>query len=142
MSPVAYMYALPYELYEKQGVRRFGAHGTSYRFITGQVAKHYGKPAEELDLIILHLGVVLNRAHSCLTGFGVVVPCAAQHTRHAGPQAHASILMNLGTLPKVGKHATAAAHELSDRAAQQLRNDDLAISRDIFFMVTRMYDTR
>ena len=57
MPPVAYMYALPYELYEEQGVRRFGAHGTSYRYLTSQVAKHYGKPAEELDLIIMHLGV-------------------------------------------------------------------------------------
>jgi acetate kinase len=51
----AYMYALPYELYEK-GVRRYGFHGTSHHFVAKEASKLLGKRLEESNLITLHLG--------------------------------------------------------------------------------------
>ena len=56
MPPKAYVYALPYEYYEKDAVRRYGFHGTSHRFVTAEAAKMLGKPLEQLKLISCHLG--------------------------------------------------------------------------------------
>ncbi len=56
MPSKAYVYALPYEYYEKDAVRRYGFHGTSHRFVTQEAAKMLGKPIEELKLISCHLG--------------------------------------------------------------------------------------
>ena len=56
MPPEAYMYALPYEMYEKLRVRRYGAHGTSHQYVSTEAAKVLGKAPEECNLITLHLG--------------------------------------------------------------------------------------
>ncbi|MGE1061090.1 acetate kinase [Megasphaera paucivorans] len=56
MPAKAYMYGLPYELYKENGIRRYGFHGTSHRYVAGQVAKVMGKPVEELRIINCHLG--------------------------------------------------------------------------------------
>ncbi len=56
MAPEAYMYALPYELYQKYGVRRYGAHGTSHRFVSAEMAKLLGKPIEETKIVTCHIG--------------------------------------------------------------------------------------
>ena len=56
MPPKAYMYAIPYEYYEKYGVRRYGFHGTSHKYVAGRAAAMLGKPIEELKLISCHLG--------------------------------------------------------------------------------------
>ncbi len=56
MKPEAYIYALPYELYEKYRVRKYGFHGTSHRFVSLQAAKLMGKKPEEVKLISCHLG--------------------------------------------------------------------------------------
>ena len=56
MPPKAYMYAIPYEYYEKYGVRRYGFHGTSHKYVSQRAAAMLGKPAEELKLISCHLG--------------------------------------------------------------------------------------
>ncbi|MDO4618472.1 MAG: acetate kinase [Clostridia bacterium] len=52
----AYMYALPYELYEKYKIRKYGFHGTSHKYVAQEAAKLLGKPAEELKIITCHLG--------------------------------------------------------------------------------------
>jgi len=52
----AYLYALPYELYERQKVRRYGFHGTSHSYVARQAALYLGKPIDELNIITLHLG--------------------------------------------------------------------------------------
>ena len=52
----AYMYAIPYEYYEKYGVRKYGFHGTSHRFVSKRVAEVMGKPIEDLKIIACHLG--------------------------------------------------------------------------------------
>lgn len=51
-----YIYALPYEMYEKYKVRRYGAHGTSHKYVTYRLAEILGKKPEELNLITCHLG--------------------------------------------------------------------------------------
>ncbi len=56
MPPKAYMYPLPYEYYEKYGVRKYGAHGTSHRFVSDRVAAIENRPKEELKIITCHLG--------------------------------------------------------------------------------------
>lgn len=56
MPKEAFMYGLPYEYYEKDKIRRYGFHGTSHRFVSGEAAKFLGKPIEELNIITVHLG--------------------------------------------------------------------------------------
>ncbi len=56
MKPEAYIYALPYEYYEKYGLRRYGMHGTSHRYVSGEMAKLLNKPVEETKIITCHIG--------------------------------------------------------------------------------------
>ncbi len=56
MAPEAYMYALPYEYYEKYGIRRYGMHGTSHRYVSGEMAKLLDKPIEETKIVTCHIG--------------------------------------------------------------------------------------
>lgn len=56
MPPKAYMYAVPYEYYEKYGVRRYGFHGTSHKFVSNRVAEKMGKDLSKLKVITCHLG--------------------------------------------------------------------------------------
>ncbi|MGL4537050.1 MAG: acetate/propionate family kinase, partial [Weissella cibaria] len=51
-----YLYPLPYEYYTKYGARKYGAHGTSHRYVAERAADMIGKPLSELKLITLHLG--------------------------------------------------------------------------------------
>lgn len=51
-----YMYSIPYEWYEKYGVRRYGAHGTSHQFVAEKAAEYLGKPLKDLKMITCHLG--------------------------------------------------------------------------------------
>ena len=56
MPAKSYIYALPYEYYEKNKVRRYGFHGTSHRYVSARCADMLGKPAESLKIITCHLG--------------------------------------------------------------------------------------
>lgn len=56
MPAKAYMYGLPYEAYEKWGIRRYGFHGTSHRFVSGECARLMGKDAKDVKIITCHLG--------------------------------------------------------------------------------------
>lgn len=56
MSPANFMYALPYEVYEKYKVRRYGFHGTSHFYVAHRAAEMLGKPYEDCKIITLHLG--------------------------------------------------------------------------------------
>lgn len=56
MPPKAYMYAVPYEYYEKYAVRRYGFHGTSHKFVSHRVADKMGKNIKDLKIITCHLG--------------------------------------------------------------------------------------
>lgn len=56
IPPKAYLYALPYEMYEELKIRRYGFHGTSHKYVAETAAAHLGRPLEELNLITIHLG--------------------------------------------------------------------------------------
>ncbi|MCX7695586.1 MAG: acetate kinase [Caloramator sp.] len=56
MPKHAYMYALPYELYEKHGIRRYGFHGTSHKYVSKVAAEQVGKDIKDLKIITCHLG--------------------------------------------------------------------------------------
>ena len=56
MPEKAYMYAVPYEYYEKLGVRKYGFHGTSHRYVSAKMAELMGKPIEETKIITCHIG--------------------------------------------------------------------------------------
>lgn len=56
MPDYAYMYPIPYEMYEKYHIRRYGAHGTSHRFVSIEMAKLLQKPVEETKIITCHIG--------------------------------------------------------------------------------------
>ena len=51
-----YIYPIPYEYYEKYGVRKYGAHGTSHKFVSRRVAELMGKPVEDLKIVNCHIG--------------------------------------------------------------------------------------
>ncbi len=56
MPEKAYMYAVPYEYYEKYGVRKYGFHGTSHRYVSAKMAELLGRPIEETKIITCHIG--------------------------------------------------------------------------------------
>ena len=56
MPDYAYMYAIPYELYEKYGIRRYGFHGTSHRYVTKRVFEITGMPVKGSRIITCHIG--------------------------------------------------------------------------------------
>ena len=56
MPEEAYTYAIPYEWTEKYGIRRYGFHGTSHRYVSQEAAKYLGKPIEDLKIVTCHLG--------------------------------------------------------------------------------------
>lgn len=56
MPDYAYMYAIPYELYSRYGVRRYGFHGTSHRYVSERVCKYLGVRKEDKRIITCHIG--------------------------------------------------------------------------------------
>ncbi len=56
MDPDTYMYALPYSWYENYGVRKYGAHGTSHKYVSAECAKHLDMPVEDTKIVVCHLG--------------------------------------------------------------------------------------
>lgn len=56
MPEKAYLYGIDYEDYKKYGVRKYGFHGTSHKFVSGEAAKFLGKNPEELKIVTCHLG--------------------------------------------------------------------------------------
>ncbi|MDR1616382.1 MAG: acetate kinase, partial [Syntrophomonadaceae bacterium] len=70
MSPANYMYALPYEVYEKYRVRRYGFHGTSHYYVSHKASEMLGKPYEECKIITLHL---CNGASMAAIKYGKVI---------------------------------------------------------------------
>ncbi|MDR3090879.1 MAG: acetate kinase [Clostridiales bacterium] len=67
MPPKAYLYAIPYELYDKHKVRKYGFHGTSHKYVSERAAAVLGKPLESLKIITCHLG---NGASVCAVDGG------------------------------------------------------------------------
>ena len=77
----AYLYALPYEMYEKYGVRKYGFHGTSHKYVAQRAAVMLNRPLSELKLISCHLG---NGASVCAIKYGKSVETSMGFTPLAG----------------------------------------------------------
>ncbi|WFF74240.1 acetate kinase [Proteiniclasticum sp. QWL-01] len=56
MDPVAYMYAIPYELYESDKIRRYGFHGTSHKYVANRAAEMLNRNIEDMKIVTCHLG--------------------------------------------------------------------------------------
>ena len=67
MPAYAYLYALPYEIYEKYGIRKYGFHGTSHRYVSERASALLGIPLSKLKIISCHLG---NGASICAIKYG------------------------------------------------------------------------
>jgi len=75
MPAKAYLYGIPYELYKKYKIRRYGFHGTSHRYVSQRAADLLGRPYEELKIVTAHLGngcsmAAIDRGHSVDTTMG------------------------------------------------------------------------
>ncbi|MDD5602885.1 MAG: acetate kinase [Eubacteriales bacterium] len=81
MPRYAYLYALPYEIYEKYGVRKYGFHGTSHKYVSQRAAAMLGRPLSELKLVTCHLG---NGASICAVKYGRSVDTSMGFTPLAG----------------------------------------------------------
>jgi acetate kinase len=57
LPPYAYLYGLPYDLYKKDGIRRYGFHGTSHRYVSLKSAEVLKRPLGELEIVSCHLGI-------------------------------------------------------------------------------------
>ncbi len=57
LPPYAYLYGLPYEMYKQNGIRRYGFHGTSHRYVSLKSAEVLKRPLGELEIVSCHLGI-------------------------------------------------------------------------------------
>jgi len=57
LPPYAYLYGLPYELYKQDGIRRYGFHGSSHRYVSLKAAEVLDRPLGELEIVSCHLGI-------------------------------------------------------------------------------------
>jgi acetate kinase len=89
MPEKAYMYALPYELYEQYGIRRYGFHGTSHHYVALEAAAMLGRPFEEIKVITCHMGngtsfSAVQNGHSVDTSLGFSTMCGIPMGTRAG----------------------------------------------------------
>ena len=56
MEPAAYLYAIPYRFYREHGIRRYGFHGTSHKYVAQRAAAYLGRPLDALKIVTCHLG--------------------------------------------------------------------------------------
>ena len=81
MGPVAYLYSVPYEWYTKYGVRKYGFHGTSHKYVSQRAAMLLGKDIKDTKLIICHIG---NGASLCAVDGGKSIDTSMGFTPLAG----------------------------------------------------------
>jgi len=81
MGPVAYLYSVPYEWYTKYGVRKYGFHGTSHKYVSQRAAMMLGKDIKDTKLIICHIG---NGASLCAVDGGKSIDTSMGFTPLAG----------------------------------------------------------
>lgn len=81
MEPGAFLYGVPYEDYEKYGVRKYGFHGTSHQYVANQAAQQLGRPLKDLKIITCHIG---NGASVCAIQNGQCIDTSMGMTPLAG----------------------------------------------------------
>ena len=107
-----YIYAIPYEYYEKYQVRRYGFHGTSHRFVAAETAKMLGKPIEELKIVTCHLG---NGSSITATKNGTAIDTSMGFTPQEGvPMGTRSGTIDPTVMPYIMKAEGLTAEEAED----------------------------
>lgn len=107
-----YIYAIPYEYYEKYQVRRYGFHGTSHRFVAAKAAEMLGKPIEELKIVTCHLG---NGSSITATKNGTAIDTSMGFTPQEGvPMGTRSGTIDPTVMPYIMKAEGLSAEEAED----------------------------
>jgi len=81
MDEITYLYGVPYEWYTKYGVRKYGFHGTSHKYVAHRVAEVMNKDVKDINVVVLHIG---NGASICAIKGGVSVDTTMGFTPLAG----------------------------------------------------------
>lgn len=126
MPAQAYMYGLPYELYKENGIRRYGFHGTSHRYVAGEIAKVLGKKVEDLRIINCHLG---NGSSLCAIKNGKSVDTTMGFTPLAG------VLM--GT--RCGDIDPAIVTTVMDQKGLSTKDMDTLMNKNLAYSVFPVY---
>lgn len=113
MEPSTYMYATPYEWYEKYNIRKYGFHGTSHDYVSKRAAEFIGKPYNETKSIVLHLG---NGASICAIKDGKSINTTMGFTPLAGiPMGTRSGDIDPAIIPFICAKENLSAQEVIDK---------------------------
>ncbi len=139
MKPVEYMYSVPYEWYTKYGVRKYGFHGTSHKYVSLRAADMLGKKPEDAKIIVCHIG---NGASLCAVDGGKSIDTSMGFTPLAG--------ISMGTRSgdidpaivqyisqKENKHLDEVINELNKRSGYLGLSELSSDSRDLWEAVAR-----
>lgn len=157
LPPAAYRYAVPTSWYEQHGVRRYGFHGTSHDYVSMRAADVLGRPRDDLDLIIAHLGngasiTAVEHGRSVETSMGLspleglvmgtrsgdVDPAVIGHVATASGQSEADVLAELNrSSGLLGLCGDSDMREITARVAAGDPAADLAL--DVFCHRIRKY---
>ncbi len=157
LPPAAYRYAVPAAWYEQHGVRRYGFHGTSHDHVSSRAADVLGRPRDELDLIVAHLGngasiTAVDHGRSVETSMGLspleglvmgtrsgdIDPAVIGHVADAGGRSEADVLADLNrSSGLLGLCGDSDMREITARIAAGDTTADLAL--DVFCHRIRKY---
>ncbi len=146
----AYRYAVPEAWYTDHGVRRYGFHGTSHEYVAGVAAARLGRPLDELDLIVAHLGngasiTAVAGGRSIETSMGLtpleglvmgtrsgdVDPAVLAHVAHASGRPMDDVLDDLNS--SSGLKGICGSSDMRDISARAERHDPAAVlAIDVF----------
>lgn len=106
------IYAIPYEFYTENKIRRYGFHGTSHRYVSAQAAKMLGKPIEELKIVTCHLG---NGSSITAVDKGIAIDTSMGFTPQEGvPMGTRSGTIDPTVIPYIMKAKNLTAEEAED----------------------------
>ncbi len=157
LPPAAYRYAVPASWYEQHGVRRYGFHGTSHDYVSTRAAVVLGRPRDELDLIVAHLGngasiTAVDHGRSVETSMGLspleglvmgtrsgdIDPAVIGHVAAASGQSEAEVLAELNrSSGLLGLCGDSDMREITARITADDQAADLAL--DVFCHRIRKY---
>lgn len=139
MSPVEYMYSVPYEWYTKYGVRKYGFHGTSHKYVSARAIEMLGKKKQDSKIIVCHIG---NGASLCAVKNGKSIDTSMGFTPLSG--------ISMGTRSgdidpaivqyisqKEGKNLAEVINELNKRSGYLGLSELSSDSRDLWDAVAR-----
>jgi acetate kinase len=153
----AYRYAVPREWYERHGVRRYGFHGTSHEYVAHEAARQLGRPLDELDLIVAHLGngasmTAISRGRSIDTSMGLspleglvmgtrsgdIDPAVVAHMARATGRSFDDVLADLNR--KSGLVGLCGVSDMREVTRRVARGDvDAALALDVFCYRVKKY---